>query len=191
MPTDSPAARAELLKTAMRELREHLGLTQTQLAASVGLAPNSVYRYEAGETKPDLESMLALWNLALSKGSHTAVYFSDLLIERIPNIREMLDQLYRGDVAIDQNGSLTSERDKLRPDERVIVIALANMMAEAPDARIIKVIELLLEPWIEKAKTDLSTKVQKDFAKYTLSNLRRLKQKRKEEEASEDNKKKP
>ena len=44
----------------IKALRLALGLTQTQLAARLGVAANTVYRWETGHTHPDPRARSAL-----------------------------------------------------------------------------------------------------------------------------------
>lgn len=47
----------------LRKAREHAGLTQLELAESIGVARNSVSNYESGATKPR-QIVLNQWSLA-------------------------------------------------------------------------------------------------------------------------------
>ena len=40
--------------TALRDLREQAGLTQAELAVYIGVAPSTVYRWEAGQGEPSI-----------------------------------------------------------------------------------------------------------------------------------------
>jgi len=51
---------ADNLGTAIRKYRQKAGLTQAQLAIALGLAPTSIYRYEAGVSMPDVGALQKL-----------------------------------------------------------------------------------------------------------------------------------
>jgi DNA-binding transcriptional regulator YiaG len=53
----------EELALAIRELRQSLSLTQVQLAAALGITPTSVYRYEAGSSFPDVNTLASFWQI--------------------------------------------------------------------------------------------------------------------------------
>lgn len=47
----------------IRQLREHEGLTQKDLAVKVGVNPSAVNRWESGEKTPDLVNLVKLADL--------------------------------------------------------------------------------------------------------------------------------
>ena len=54
--------------SALREVREHLGLSQTQLAKRLNLPTNTVSRWERGDTSPDANSLAAIYSIATGAG---------------------------------------------------------------------------------------------------------------------------
>ncbi len=44
----------------IRERREELGMTQTELAKKVGLTPNMICKLESGAVKPSVDSLIKL-----------------------------------------------------------------------------------------------------------------------------------
>lgn len=46
--------------TAIRRFRKDRGLTQAEFAAALGVRQATVSRYETGEAKPPLETMIAI-----------------------------------------------------------------------------------------------------------------------------------
>ena len=50
------------------ELRERLGLSQTDLARSLGVPPNTVSRWETAATTPDANSLAAIHSVAMERG---------------------------------------------------------------------------------------------------------------------------
>lgn len=53
----------DLFAARLRAHREELGLTVTELAASLGLSAGTVHRWEAGTATPPLPRLLALAEL--------------------------------------------------------------------------------------------------------------------------------
>ena len=53
---------------ALREVREHLGWSQAQLAKRMNLPTNTVSRWERGETSPDANSLAAIYSIATGAG---------------------------------------------------------------------------------------------------------------------------
>ena len=50
------------------QLRERLGLSQAELARSLGVPPNTVSRWEIGTTTPDAASLAAIHSIAMERG---------------------------------------------------------------------------------------------------------------------------
>ena len=50
------------------ELRERLGISQADLARSLGVPPNTVSRWETGATAPDASSLAAIHSVAMESG---------------------------------------------------------------------------------------------------------------------------
>jgi transcriptional regulator with XRE-family HTH domain len=60
----SPAKRTEL-SVSIRELRTTLDVTQVELALKLGVQPSTVYRYEAGISRPPNSTLRKLAILAV------------------------------------------------------------------------------------------------------------------------------
>lgn len=140
----------ELLQKAMRSLREELKLTQVQLSNLIRLTPTSIYRYEAAETFPDTATLVKLWDFALQSRVSAAVYFSELLGELVPPLRPLIDKL-----AVVQEERLEATQLSLEYDHRVLVMALIKMLTTGPDTKVIQILHILLQPWLESAREDL------------------------------------
>ena len=54
--------------SALREVREHLGWSQAQMAKRLNLPTNTVSRWERGETSPDANSLAAIYSIATGAG---------------------------------------------------------------------------------------------------------------------------
>ena len=53
---------------SITELRQTLGFSQVNMAAALGIPPNTLSRWETGGTKPDAESLAGIYSLAMDKG---------------------------------------------------------------------------------------------------------------------------
>ena len=53
---------------SIAQVRTKLGLSQTNMAAALGIPPNTLSRWENGTTTPDADSLAAIYSLAVSKG---------------------------------------------------------------------------------------------------------------------------
>ena len=60
--------------SALREVREHLGLSQAQLAKRLNLPTNTVSRWERGETSPDANSLAAIYSIATGAAYEPAFF---------------------------------------------------------------------------------------------------------------------
>ena len=54
--------------SVLREVRERLGLSQSQIAKTLNLPVNTVSRWERGETSPDANSLAAIYSIAKRAG---------------------------------------------------------------------------------------------------------------------------
>ena len=54
--------------SALREVRERLGLSQAEIAKRLNLPVNTVSRWERGETSPDANSLAAIYSIATGAG---------------------------------------------------------------------------------------------------------------------------
>ncbi len=81
-----------MFSSALRQIREHRGLTQTDLARRVEMQPSSIGHFEAGRREPSLQNLIKLadglgcsldalagrcaksnWDLAYRRGAFDAV----------------------------------------------------------------------------------------------------------------------
>ena len=60
--------------SALREVRERLGLSQAQIAKRLNLPVNTVSRWERGETNPDANSLAAIYSIATGAGIEPAFF---------------------------------------------------------------------------------------------------------------------
>ena len=68
------AGKYEYKSETLVRLREQMGLTQAKMAERLGVPSNTLSRWETGATKPDAESLAAVYSLAMEKGI-TPVFF--------------------------------------------------------------------------------------------------------------------
>jgi DNA-binding transcriptional regulator YiaG len=66
-PEPQPAALPERIGHA----RRHLGLTQEDLAKTLGVSPDTVYRWESGRSEPLAEKLNRLLDMVRAKSSAT------------------------------------------------------------------------------------------------------------------------
>lgn len=153
----------EQLASAIRELRQSLSLTQVQLATALGIAPTSIYRYEAGSSFPDVNSLASFWQFAINKRSPAAITFTAILASAIPALQPVLESSFQ----IDPETLGNAEETRLTPDQGLLVMAFIKLLhssATDPLASMArKVCQTLLEPWYEESKKELSQQIQKHF----------------------------
>ena len=63
--------------TALKEMREHLGMSQAQIAKRLNLPTNTVSRWERGETSPDANSLAAIYSIATGTGLEPEFFRSE------------------------------------------------------------------------------------------------------------------
>ncbi len=63
IPSNDPVAEQERRRQVgarIREIRQHIGLTQAEVAGKLGIAKQSVTNYESGKTDPSIRNLIAL-----------------------------------------------------------------------------------------------------------------------------------
>lgn len=144
---------------AIRDLRRTAGLTQAQLAVAIGIAPTSIYRYEAGLTKPDLRTIQRLFVFADKHQDQAAKrlfqrelqHGGDLIVTGTEGTALKMKLRERTPAAaLLKAGSLP-----LTPREQVLAVALVLLLRNNVDESAEKMIKLLLEPWMKAAKDQL------------------------------------
>jgi transcriptional regulator with XRE-family HTH domain len=142
---------------AIRKLRESCSLTQVELANELGIAPGSVYRYEAGTSRPNLGVLHNLWNFALKHNApYAASDFSDALASLAGTPITFEDDTLERQRAIDASTAA------LRPHEQHLAMAFVQMLKGGADETVMKVIKVILEPWMGIANEELTKQRQKD-----------------------------
>ena len=133
---------ANRMSREILNLRKDCLLTQVDFAAALGVAPASVYRWEAGTSNPDFEIVISLWSLATTHRSGTATYFAEFLGERIEAIKPLFAAA-QAPVA----EALDSVIADLSPDQHELVFAFIAMLKNNKDRTAAQIMHLLLEPW--------------------------------------------
>ncbi|HEV2975707.1 MAG TPA: helix-turn-helix transcriptional regulator [Solirubrobacteraceae bacterium] len=59
-PVPSASAATQALAAAIRDAREHVGLTPTALATRAGIDPSAYHAIELGERQPDLDAIVQI-----------------------------------------------------------------------------------------------------------------------------------
>ena len=63
IPSNDPVAEQERRRQVgarIKEIRQHIGLTQAEVAEKLGIAKQSVTNYESGKTDPSIRNLIAL-----------------------------------------------------------------------------------------------------------------------------------
>ncbi|MBQ6780903.1 MAG: helix-turn-helix transcriptional regulator, partial [Treponema sp.] len=63
IPSNEPVAEQERRRQVgarIKEIRQHIGLTQAEVAEKLGIAKQSVTNYESGKTDPSIRNLIAL-----------------------------------------------------------------------------------------------------------------------------------
>lgn len=157
---DSESARE--LGNSIREFRRKAGLTQAQLAVAIGIAPTSIYRYEAGMTKPDLRTIQKLYVFADQQQNDIAKsIFKDELEEggglvitgtEGSVLRMKIKDSPAGAAPLKVGNQVLNLREQLLAT--AFVLMLRNNVDESSE----KMMRLLLEPWMKAAKEQLDQK---------------------------------
>lgn len=146
---------------AIRKYRQEVRLTQAQLASALGLAPASIYRYEAGLSAPDVAGLQKLYIHAdgTSNESAKAIFFR-AICEKTgldpAQFRALLSGPTPEGKAPEQHSfkTLSIEGKQLNPRERLLAIAFVLMIRNNTDNSADKVMRLLLDPWMKQAKDE-------------------------------------
>jgi DNA-binding XRE family transcriptional regulator len=153
----------EQLAVAIRELRQSLSLTQVQLAMALGMTPTSIYRYEAGSSFPDVNTLALFWQFSITKESPAAIAFTAILASAVPALQPVLEASFE----LDPGGLASATESRLTPQEGLLVMAFMKLLHAPPTDPVAtmarKVSETLLEPWYEQSKKELSQQIQKHF----------------------------
>jgi DNA-binding XRE family transcriptional regulator len=152
-------AEPDHLGKAIRKYRRDIGLTQAQLAVALGIAPTSIYRYEAGTSTPDVGALQKLYlHSENQQNSEAKKLFYDALTDKV-GLGLTLGN--RGDAASSNTGTASSLRNvlvqgrPLTPREQLLAVALVIMLRNNLNDSSDKMMQLLLEPWMKAAKDDL------------------------------------
>jgi transcriptional regulator with XRE-family HTH domain len=137
------------LDSAIRELRVQLGLSQFQFASELGITPTSIYRYEAGTSVPNAEVLTRLLQNAVSHQLFdVARHFASAWSDRT-GLTFSVEASQTG-----MNNPLLQAVSRLRPDQQLAVMSFVQMLEHSTDQTTDRMIKVLLEPWLERAKQE-------------------------------------
>jgi DNA-binding XRE family transcriptional regulator len=163
MSVKSPeASKPEHIGKAIRKYRNETRLTQAQFAVALGVAPTSIYRYEAGTSTPDVGTLQKLYLHADREGNDDAkaVFYSALTdkagLRITPGDWDSVRSLNPKDLTAPIKRVEVQGRP-LTPREQVLSLALVFMLRNNNDESSDKMIRLLLEPWMKAAKDELES----------------------------------
>ena len=74
MPVSPKAFEYQFSPSALKRVRDRLGLSQAKLAERLDLPVNTVSRWERGETTPDANSLAAIYSIAKDQGLETEFF---------------------------------------------------------------------------------------------------------------------
>jgi DNA-binding XRE family transcriptional regulator len=153
-------AEPDHLGKAIRKYRRDIGLTQAQLAVALGIAPTSIYRYEAGTSTPDVGALQKLYlHSEHQQNNEAKKLFYDALTDKVGLGLSLGNQ---GDGASPNGGPSGSIRHvivqgrPLTPREQLLAVALVIMLRNNLNESSDKMMQILLEPWMKAAKDDLA-----------------------------------
>jgi transcriptional regulator with XRE-family HTH domain len=142
-------SKSSSLGSAIRELRVQLGLSQFQFASELGITPTSIYRYEAGTSVPNAEVLSRLLQNAVSHQLFdVARDFASAWSDRT-GLTFSIQGSQTG-----KNDPLLEAISRLRPDQQLAVMSFVQMLEHGTDQTADRMIKVLLEPWLERAKQE-------------------------------------
>jgi transcriptional regulator with XRE-family HTH domain len=157
------AAEFDRLGEAIRKYRKETRLTQAQFAVALGVAPTSIYRYEAGASTPDVGTLQKLYMHADKEGNEDAktVFYHALrakaglsiIIDGIDEVSSDLSNETKNRLSLIRH--LQVQGRPLTPREQLLAIAFVLMLRNNVDESSDKMMRLLLEPWMKAAKDEL------------------------------------
>jgi transcriptional regulator with XRE-family HTH domain len=153
------------LGAAIREFRQKSKLTQAQLAVTIGIAPTSVYRYEAGSSSPDVGALQRLFMFADREKNEAAKrsFFEALCAKTGVDPRDF-QLTFFGKSSANSLSALQQLRVKgknLTPKEQLLTIAFILMIRNNTEDSSDKMMRVLLEPWMNEAKSEYDNSQQK------------------------------
>ena len=152
------------LGRALREFRQASGLTQAQLAVTIGIAPTSIYRYEAGMSMPDVGALQRLFMFADREQNDTAkeVFFQALCEKTGVDPEDFQLKLFNKHWT-QTSGALQKVRisgKQLTPREQLLAIAFILMIRNNTEESSERMMRVLLDPWMTTAKTEFDKNQQ-------------------------------
>ena len=140
------------------------GLTQAQLAVTIGIAPTSIYRYEAGMSTPDVGALQRLFMFADRERNDTAkeILFQALCEKTGVDPADFQLHLFNKHWA-QTTGALQKVRvagKSLTPREQLLAIAFIFMIRNNTEESSERMMRVLLDPWMNAAKAEFDSHQQ-------------------------------
>lgn len=133
-------------------------MTQAELARAVHLAPNSIYRYEAGFNEPDLQTLRELRSYAIARQNAAATAGFDAAVRERAGIESGSNtaQSRREEGSDSAFLALSANVKWLGLEDSLVLIAAAKMLREVDrgDVRL-PILRVLLQPWLDEAKKEV------------------------------------
>ena len=150
-------------------------MTQVQFGEELGITGNSVYRYEAGLSPPDIETLDRLWVTAVSHENKSAeAAFLHALRERFATpVRGAPDSGFHVEEMEWPIRGLQANAKWLGEEENLMLLALSNMLRGNLDKTAEAVIKTVLKPWMEEARTVRQNALKEATPKPPLNRNRR------------------
>ena len=98
MPFDPNSFEYEFSPSSLVEMRERFGFSQANLAGQLDLPPNTISRWERGETTPSANYLAAIYSIAKGKGIEPVFFRRRRNVKQSPRERVLSDciEIIRG-----------------------------------------------------------------------------------------------
>lgn len=150
MKDQASSVEGRLLGPAIKKLRTEMGLSQADFARMIGVAPNSIYRYESGLSVPSTTVLRNLYGWAVErKHSSAEAAFSDELMGRIG-----FDPAGVQGLSSSSQEALIQALRGLNRDDTMYVIVFAKLLKGGLDKTAETTIKFLLKRWLAEAKAE-------------------------------------
>jgi transcriptional regulator with XRE-family HTH domain len=145
---------------AIRQLRQGSGLTQVEFAQALGLAPASIYRYEAGTTKPSPKTLVTLRNFAAEHENRAAEHMFNRALHIHAGISNLELPLMPTDQVFEV---LEAHASGLSLEDLSLVLAFIHLLADRASGNqsVYNALRALLAPYIGQAEKNLKGLLKK------------------------------
>ena len=169
------------LGRTIRDFRQKSGLTQAQLAVTIGIAPTSIYRYEAGLSTPDVGALQRLFMFADRERNDIAkeVFFGALCEKTGVDPEDFQLNLFNKHWT-QTSGAWKKVRvaaKPLTPREQLLAIAFVLMIRNNTEESSERMMRVLLDPWMATAKIEFDSHQQETSVEASRQNQNRKRSK--------------